>query len=131
MAKLQPESNSLLWLNAGHMPALLYRQGEIESLEASSPPMGLQKDLDLKVSLRMLQEGDTLLAYSDGVTEARARHHGSAEMFGELRLKQWLSEYGGGATIENLTQQLQEKLDDYGHIAADDDVTMLFLRREL
>jgi len=129
MAKLQPESNSLLWLNAGHMPALLYRQGEIEALEASSPPMGLQKDLDFKVSIRMLQEGDTLLAYSDGVTEER--HHGSNEMFGGLRLKQWLSEHGGGATIEKLSQQLQEKLDDYGHIAADDDVTMLFVRREL
>ncbi|MDX8398161.1 MAG: SpoIIE family protein phosphatase [Mariprofundaceae bacterium] len=128
MAKLQPETNSILWLNAGHMPALLYRQGHLEALEASSPPMGLQKGLDMKVSLRMLEKGDTLLAYSDGITEARDKDFG--DMFGELRLKKWLLESVGEANIENLSQQLQEELEEFGQIASDDDVTMLFVRRE-
>lgn len=126
LAKLQPESNSLLWLNAGHVPALLNRNGVIEALEASSPPMGLQPGLKFEVSEYTLEKDDTLLVYSDGITEAQ--DHNLDEMFGELRVKQWLAEHGK-LGIEELSQQLQGELDDFGKLAATDDVTMLWLRR--
>ncbi len=126
MAKLQPESHSLLWLNAGHVPALLSRKGEIEVLEAASPPMGLQTDLEFKVSLRMLEEGDVLLAYTDGITEARARD--GDEMFGDQRVKDYLLKHYT-SDVDTLCKQLQDKVNQFGHIAADDDVTLLCLKR--
>jgi len=125
LAKLQPESNSLLWLNAGHVPALLYRDGELEAFEASSPPMGLQPDLTFEVSEYKFQKDDTLLVYSDGVTEAR--DFDSNEMFGETRVKQCFLQYGG-AQVDELSQALQDQLQDFGKLAADDDVTMLWLK---
>jgi len=125
LAKLQPESNSLLWLNAGHVPALLCRNGKIEAFEASSPPMGLQPDLKFEVSEQMLEKGDTLLIYSDGITEAR--DYDLDEMFGELRVKKWLAEHNK-SNVGVLSQQLQDELNDFGKLAASDDVTMLWLR---
>jgi len=127
LAKLQPESNSLLWLNAGHVPALLCRNGELEALEASSPPMGLQPDLNFEVSEYKFKKADTLLVYSDGVTEAR--DFDSDEMFGEARVKQWFMEQGN-SNVEMLSQGLQNELQDFGKLAADDDVTMLWLKRD-
>jgi len=127
LAKLQPESNLLLWLNAGHVPALLCRDGNIETFEASSPPMGLQADLKFEVSEHILEKEDTVLVYSDGVTEAR--DHDKDEMFGEHRVKQWFAEHGK-SDVEVQSQQLQDELNDFGNLAADDDVTMLWLRRE-
>lgn len=126
LAKLQPESNSLLWLNAGHVPALLCRNEGIDSFEASSPPMGLQPDLKFEVSEYALEKGDVLLVYSDGVTEAR--DHDSDEMFGERRVKQWLAKHDK-LDVGVLSEQLQDELNDFGKLAADDDVTMLWLRR--
>lgn len=125
LAKLQPESNSLLWLNAGHVPALLCRNEGIDSFEASSPPMGLQPDLKFEVSEYALEKGDVLLVYSDGVTEAR--DHDSDEMFGERRVKQWLAKHDK-LDVGVLSEQLQDELNDFGKLAADDDVTMLWLR---
>lgn len=127
LAKLQPESNLLLWLNAGHVPALLCRNGKVEAFEASSPPMGLQEDLKFEVSEYMLEKGDALLLYSDGITEAR--DYDSDEMFGEARVKQWFAEHGN-LDVKLLSQGLQEELNDFGKLAADDDVTMLWLKRD-
>lgn len=127
LAKLQPESNSLLWLNAGHVPALLCRNEDIESFEASAPPMGLQPDLKFEVFEHAFEKGDALLVYSDGITEAR--DHDSDEMFGERRVKQWLAK-NDKSDVGVLSQQLQDELNDFGKLAADDDVTMLWLRRD-
>ncbi len=126
LAKLQPESNALLWLNAGHVPALLCRDGKVEAFEASSPPMGLQPDLTFEVSEQKLEKDDTLLVYSDGITEAM--NYDSDEMFGEHRVKTWFAEHHT-LDIAVLSQQLQDELDDFGKLAASDDVTMLWLRR--
>jgi len=127
LAKLQPESNSLLWLNAGHVPALLCSNGELEAFEASSPPMGLQPDLNFEVSEYKFQKGDALLVYSDGVTEAS--DFDSGEMFGEVRVKQWFMQQSN-SNVEVLSQGLQNELQNFGRLAADDDVTMLWLKRD-
>lgn len=127
MAKLQPQSHSMLWLNAGHLPALLYRNGDIESLEASSPPMGLEMNMHLQVSTCQLALSDTLLVYSDGITEAK--NNESGEMFGEKRVKNALLQHQA-ASLEDLSDELLHAVDDFGELASDDDVTMLLLRRE-
>jgi len=126
LAKLQPEKNTLLWLNAGHVPALLRRNGEVKAFEASAPPMGLQVDLSFEVSEYTFKKNDTLLVYSDGITEARNFELG--EMFGESRVKQWFAHHES-SNVTMLSQGLQDTLNDFGHLAADDDVTMLWLNR--
>jgi len=128
LAKLQPQSHTLLWLNAGHIPALLCREGSIKALGASTPPMGLLADLKFEVSHCKLEEGDTLLVYSDGVTEARDTDSG--ELFGEVRVRAWLKKHAHNS-VADLSEQLQAELNNFAEVAADDDVTMLWLQRKI
>ncbi len=75
----------LVFVNAGHNPPmLLHRTGELELLLSDSMVVGawapaIYADIETK-----LLPGDVLIAYTDGVTEARAP---SGEMFGNERLE--------------------------------------------
>jgi sigma-B regulation protein RsbU (phosphoserine phosphatase) len=126
MAKLQPESHSMLWVNAGHVPPLLATAEGIESLHAASPPMGLMPEIELSVRRHDLHEGDTLLACTDGVIELR--DHSGREMFGARRLTDWFEAHHGeplGLLHEGLLHELQA----FGPVARDDDLTIFSFRR--
>jgi len=132
MAKLQPESHSLVWVNAGHVPPLLLHttvEGEhnIKALEASSPPLGLIKNMQYEVARSEFQVGDTLLAYTDGVTESSSR--AGKDMFGETRLRQWFIEHADDKA-DQLPQALLEALNAFGRNDHDDDLTLLCVKRE-
>jgi phosphoserine phosphatase RsbU/P len=72
------------WINAGHPPALLLRDGRvIKTLSAGvSLPLSVGQDIP-GVAEERLQPGDQLLLYSDGVIEAR---NWTGEFFGLNRL---------------------------------------------
>ena len=71
----------LNYANAGHCAPLLVRHagGEIESLAATSMPVGLLPEAAFVVEKRRLESGDRLVLYSDGVTEAQNQ---AGEFFG-------------------------------------------------
>jgi len=127
MGKLQPESHSLIWVNAGHVPALLLHDGEIIRLEASAPPLGLVKGMQYEISRTELHPGDLLVAYTDGVTET-SNTYGN-EMYGEARFGQWLMQHAD-EPAEVLPEQLLAELNRFGRDANDDDLTLLCIRRE-
>jgi serine phosphatase RsbU (regulator of sigma subunit) len=83
-------SRRLRYLNCGHPPPLLLRRdGTLECLEATGTVLGLEKDWDCGVEEVRLAPGDTLVFYTDGVTEA-------ANQLGE--------EYGARRLAERLQQ---------------------------
>ncbi|GAV20345.1 phosphoserine phosphatase RsbU/P [Mariprofundus micogutta] len=127
MAKLQPQSHSLVWMNAGHVPPLLATKDGIKALEASAPPLGLVKSVSYEVVRTELHPGDTLLAYTDGATETSGRV--GKEMYGEKRLRAWLLEHLE-TPVEALPELLLEELNDFGRNEEDDDLTLLCMRRE-
>ena len=127
MGKLQPESHSLVWVNAGHVPPLLVNQTEVSRLEASAPPLGLVKGMHYEVARTTLNAGDTLVAYTDGVTETSNRY--GNEMYGEARFSQWLRDQSD-APLSSLPESLLEVLTDFGRDDQDDDLTLLCVRRE-
>lgn len=57
--------------NAGHLPPLLIREGEVTQLEATGLPLGLFCREQYTVTNLKLEKGDSLLLYTDGLTEAR------------------------------------------------------------
>jgi len=59
--------------NAGHCPPLLVRGGEITSLGATGLPVGIFSSGEYSVQRVQLAHGDSLLLYTDGLTEARDR----------------------------------------------------------
>ena len=125
LALLQPEDHSLLWLNAGHVPPLMYSEGKSLRLEATSPPLGLRDDGPFKAVYRLLAPGDTLMALTDGIIEARRP---DSEMFGENQVSAWFASHQK-LGIDRMPAALMDALRDFGADVLEDDVTMLFLRR--
>ncbi len=77
-------SRSLEYANCGHNPPLLFRKnGAIEHLTTTGTVVGLFADWECETREIVLQPGDLLVIYTDGVTEA---NDADLREFGEARL---------------------------------------------
>ncbi len=82
---LNLRSGDLTFCNAGHNPPLLARSdGSVQRLEGGGPVLGILPGLSYQERSCVMEDGDMLLLYSDGVTEAQSP---SGEEFGEERLE--------------------------------------------
>ena len=126
MAELRAGVDDFAWVNAGHVPPLLFSCGNMRALEASAPPMGLNEGLAYEINHERLVAGDAILAYSDGVTEARERN--GKGVFGEKRLVEWF-EANHAEPLDQMPKALMETIEAFGHMAREDDLTLLGLRR--
>ncbi len=79
----------LRYFSLGHPPALVRRarDGRLESLPATAPPLGAASGEPYLVREVHLEPGDLVFAYSDGVTEAHQETLEHFELFGLERLK--------------------------------------------
>ena len=68
--ELTPDSNHLKYVNAGHMPPLIIKSGNVQELNRGEAAIGLMKDVDYSLNTIELERGDVFIVYSDGVTEA-------------------------------------------------------------
>ncbi|MDX3854324.1 PP2C family protein-serine/threonine phosphatase [Streptomyces sp. AK02-01A] len=111
--------------NCGHVPPLLVHQGTVTAIDAEPPvpPLGLLELSDAKPCLTTLPftEGDQLLLYTDGVSEAR--DHNGAFFPLEERLRQHLS-----ADSTEMLDALLEKLLDHNAGRLDDDAALLLIQ---
>jgi len=69
-AVFDPSSREVRYLNAGHNPGIHLSGGETTLLPSSGPPIGILPDVVHRESTISLGVGDTLVLYSDGITEA-------------------------------------------------------------
>ena len=74
----------LSYVNAGHPLPILLGSGRGQRLDRGGPPLGLFLDSEYQVGKVPLQPGDTIVVYSDGVTEAETPE---GQSFGEARLE--------------------------------------------
>ena len=125
MAELNHKTHELQWINAGHIPPLLWQQGSIHHLEATSPPLGMLESINLSVETTPLNMSDTLFACTDGVTEAR---DAGREMFGDKNVTAWF-QLRHQLDPAILPSSMLACLDEKGFHTRDDDITMLCLKR--
>jgi sigma-B regulation protein RsbU (phosphoserine phosphatase) len=118
-------TRKMRYVNCGHCPPFLLRaNGEIDRLGPTATPLGAFADWDCREAEAELRVGDTLLLYSDGVTEAGIE---GVEEFGEdrlahaLRVNQW-------QPAEALVQAIVDDVADYSAGSRSDDVTVVGLR---
>jgi sigma-B regulation protein RsbU (phosphoserine phosphatase) len=121
------ETGELSWANAGHLPPVVVNaDGGVRELQGrSGPACGIQEDLPYKRLSARLGRGETLIGYTDGVTDATdpdGAQYGDARM-----LALFPAATRGAATLA------QELLDDVHRFAngADpfDDITLIAVRR--
>ena len=75
-AACDPATGRVVYVNAGHMPALLRRRdGTFEHLTGGGVALGMFEHSKYEAHEAGMEPGDTLVLYSDGVTEAE-NHHG-------------------------------------------------------
>lgn len=85
LAALDPASGRLEFVNAGHNPPLLARaDGRVERLEAGGLVLGMFDNVAYAAGSVEMRQGDTLVVYSDGVTETWSPE---GEEFGEEKLE--------------------------------------------
>jgi sigma-B regulation protein RsbU (phosphoserine phosphatase) len=71
LGRFDPFSGRLSYVNAGHPPPILvHANGRTDSLHEGGPGIGLFDAGAFSLGERQLSRGDTLLAYSDGVSES-------------------------------------------------------------
>lgn len=112
--------------NAGHCPPLVLRADGVEEVEATGLPVGLFGGRSYTVSRETLGPGDTLLLYTDGLTEACDR--GGAE-YGAERLASFLLDRRSLSPRKLAASVLEDLSSFRAGAARTDDLTLLVLRR--
>lgn len=113
--------------SAGHpLPLLRTAAGEVKTLgELGNTPLGIDSTATFAARQRPLATGDTLVLYTDGVTEAL---NASDRMFGDDRLRQAVRD-GGGVPAE-VVQKVRADIRQFvGAAPQSDDVTIVCVRR--
>jgi serine phosphatase RsbU (regulator of sigma subunit) len=126
-AILEPESGRLRYANAGH--DLPYRRhgGEAEELRARGMPLGLMPGMEYEEKEIVLEKGDRVLFYSDGLVEA---HDPGGEMFGFPRLRRLIAAHGAGSGDKLVDFLLTELARFTGEgWEQEDDITLVTLQR--
>ena len=126
IASLEPYSGELVYVNAGHEPALVIApDGSIEELRPTGPALGMMPDSPFRAVTRTLEKGHSLLAFTDGLVEA---HSPTGEVYGSDRLREVLRSQSGRPVSDSVNAVL-EALETFGkHSDPHDDVTMLAAR---
>ena len=81
--------NTLEYCSCGHEPALFYQNGNITKLQAGGMVLGINPNYECQTETIEFQPGDLLIAYTDGLTDARNFEN---ESFGPDRVKAALTE---------------------------------------
>jgi PAS domain S-box-containing protein len=110
--------------SGGHPPALVISgDGRVQELPPTGPLLGAFDNGQWPDQTVELTPGDTVLLYTDGVTEAP----GDGQRFGVERLKQIMSENARCAPAE-LLSRLDARLAEFRTVTGGDDVAVLALR---
>jgi serine phosphatase RsbU (regulator of sigma subunit) len=126
---LDPASGSLSWINAGHESPVVSGAGAaggvVARLAPTGPALGMMPDMKFDVRESRIQPGETLLAFTDGVTEAK---NPSGVLYSEERLLGLLNE--GAPTAAALLDRIDAAVAAHSAGAErSDDITMLAVRR--
>ncbi len=122
---LEPASGEIVFANAGHNPPYCCGKDNIVELRATGMPLGLMPGMTYDEKQARLSEGQCVLFYSDGLTEA---HNPQGEMYGFERVKGMMSKVGGGMSF---IKQILQDLNQFTTSAweQEDDITLVTLYR--
>lgn len=121
------QTGMLRYANGGHNPAYLQRvDGHLQTLPADNGiALGVMEGMDYLDAEIQLQSGDSVLLYSDGVTEAT---NTQAELFGEARLVHCIQQYPA-SSAQALNSHLLSAIQQFvGDAPQADDITSLCMR---
>jgi serine phosphatase RsbU (regulator of sigma subunit) len=132
LVEIDVESGVLTWTNAGHPAPMLIRRGQVVGELACRPTVawGLSATFGtsgpVEVASEQLEPGDSVLFYTDGVTEA---HVPGGEGFGTQRLADLAGRHASDQLDPaEIVRHLVSAVLDYKPDRLDDDATLVLVR---
>jgi serine phosphatase RsbU (regulator of sigma subunit) len=127
IAELDPQTGLLSYINAGHNPPLLgHADGSVVELASGGFPLGIIPTAEYEVGILDLTKGESLVIYSDGVSEA---NNLKEEEFGMERLKNVVST-NITASAAGMRDKVESALSAFTQTApANDDITLVIVKR--
>ena len=124
---VDPKENTMTFVNAGHNPPLLFRKdGKIEYLEASGTMIGAFDFSGWAEETVTLGEGDLVLVFTDGVTEAVR----GEEFYGDERVERLVANVRDNSP-EEIAHSLQDDIKAFvKESPRSDDITMLLIKKD-
>ncbi len=124
---LDPRTGLLTYINGGHEALFILGENGVKaSLKATGPAVGMLPDVRYKVGQAQLDEGDILIGYTDGVTDARSP---TQEFFSAKRLMKFLEKPANSAS-EVVTQIRSAVFTHIQDAPQFDDITMIGVQRQ-
>jgi sigma-B regulation protein RsbU (phosphoserine phosphatase) len=124
---LDPSDGLLLYVNGGHeYPILVNSAGIKEKLATTGPCVGVIPGAHFHIQSVLIEPGDTLVAFTDGVTEAQ---NSKDEFFGRERLYALMAR--PASTAAELLDGIQASVREFiGETDPSDDIALLAVRRQ-
>jgi serine phosphatase RsbU (regulator of sigma subunit) len=122
------DAGELVYANAGNEPGVVVtrRGGEVASLEAHGIVLGVLPDASYTEERQSLETGDTMVLFTDGLTEA---FDGEGRPLGREALLERIAEQARGASADSMAQQIFEGVLEYSKDGQRrDDMTLLVAR---
>jgi len=127
-AVLDPQNGTLTYCNAGHNPPYLHHADHRPPDLLGNPgrPLGVEIDARLSQHTLTIQEGDILILYTDGVTDAQ---NAAGEFLGVAPLQRQANWEGKSAQeiLADIVHNIQHFVGDTPQF---DDVTLMVLARQ-
>jgi phosphoserine phosphatase RsbU/P len=117
---------SVEFVSAGHLPVLHIHSDGATPRDSTGVPLGMFCNTRFPVQRLALAQGDTLLLYTDGLTEARNR---AGQEYGLQRIRTLAAQHMG-IEPDGLVSKCLEDLSSFGEgLKQSDDLTLLVIRR--
>jgi len=124
--ELKAGAEGLRILNAGHMPPLILKGLTVEELPKGGPGLGIFQNAAYTEQGCNLKQGEVLIVYSDGLTDARSE---AGEFFSDRRLVGLLPTIAG-LSCEAAGEKILAEVERFtGEAPNHDDLSLIILRR--
>jgi sigma-B regulation protein RsbU (phosphoserine phosphatase) len=125
--EITPDADVVRVLNAGHMPPKVTRGAAVEELPPVALPLGVGANAIYQDQAIAVAPGDMLVAYSDGLTEARDV---TGEFFGDERVRQLVRQVRSFGAAEAGSEILKAIEGFVGTARLEDDLSLAVLKRK-
>jgi sigma-B regulation protein RsbU (phosphoserine phosphatase) len=114
--------------NAGHLPVMVAGGEAVQRIESTGLPLGMFQEIEFTAARVQLNAGETLLLYTDGLSEARNHQLDDDDEYGVDRLAQLLHTQSALPPIELISACLDDVRNFTNSSPYTDDLTLLAIR---
>jgi sigma-B regulation protein RsbU (phosphoserine phosphatase) len=125
--ELTPACDELKFINAGHIPPLIFQGTEMHEMPKGELGIGLKAGTEYSVRAAQMKMNDVFFGCSDGITEARNE---AGEFYGFERFKNLIPSVIS-LPVDQIGKHIIEDVERFvGEASMNDDMSLIILKRE-